>query len=126
MSITAGENILVPFTIGQTDLLAGTSAELIAPVDGFVNELHVIVQVGVTTGGDVTVKVKDGDDITDVEGLKVTVPSAAAKGKVYKDAATAGHSSRAVSKGDRIQVLPSAAFDTAGAINGFVVINTAI
>jgi hypothetical protein len=122
MSIKAGEDVIVPFSINQTDLLAGTSAELVAPVDGFVDELYVIVQAAVTTGGAVTVKV----GTTDVNGLSVTVADAATKGTVYSDSATAGHGSRAVSKGDRLQVVPASAFDTAGAINGFVKINTAI
>ena len=122
MSIKAGEDILVPFSINETDTLAGTSFEAVAPVDGFVDELLVTVQKDVTTGGTVTVKV----GTTDVNGLTVTVANSATKGTRYADKATPGHASRKVKKGDRIQIVPDAAFATAGAISGFVVINTAI
>lgn len=122
MSIVAGDNVVLPFVIGQTDLLAGTAFEVVSPVDGFVNDLAVIVQAAVTTGGAVTVKV----GTTDVDGLTVTVANSATKGTVYTDSATAGHASRKVTKGQRIQVVPASDFDTAGAINGHIVINTAI
>lgn len=122
MSIVAGDDIRVPFSINQVDTLAGTSFEAIAPADGFIKLASVIVQTAVTTGGAVTLKV----GTVDVDGLSVVVPSAAPKGSVYSDAPTAAHGSRKVKKGDRIQVVPSAAFDVAGALNGYVEINTAI
>lgn len=122
MTLVAGQNIIVPFIIAQTELLAGTSFEIISPVDGFVSELGVVVQTAVTTGGAVTVKV----GTTDVAGLSVAVADAATKGTAYSDKPTERAGSRKVSKGQRIQVVPAAEFATAGAINGYVTINTAI
>ena len=121
MTLNMGSNIIVPFQINQTDLLAGTSCEIIAPVGGFISELGIIVQGDVTTGGDITVKV----GTTDVDGLTVTVANSATKGTTLVDTPTSRHDSRKVAKGGRIQVVPAAAFDMAGSVNGYLVINTA-
>lgn len=121
MSLLMGKNVVIPFAINQTDLLAGTAFEIVAPCDGFVSELQVIVQTAVTTGGGITVEV-EGDA---VDGLTVTVADAATKGTVLSDKPTANTATRIVSKGDRIEVIPAAAFATAGAVNGNLIINTA-
>lgn len=110
--------VVVPFAIDQTDLLAPTNAELISPVKGEIVSMSAIVQAAVTTGGDLTALV----GVTPVDGLAVTIADAAAKGTVVTDRPTAGHASTLVNPGDRIQVAPSAAFATAGAVNGFVAI----
>ena len=120
MSKVAGSEIVVPFTIGQTELLAGTSIELVAPVAGFLSDLSVIVQTAITTGGTVTVSV----GTTTVVGLSAFVGSASTKGTVVTDSSVEGEPTRAVAKNGRIQVTPSANFDTAGALNGFLVIKT--
>lgn len=122
MSLKMGQNIYIPFSIDQTDTLAGTSAEIVAPADGFVSELQVVVQAAVGTGGTVKVVNDDGDDVT---GATVTVADAAAKGTVYEATATISSATRQVSKGDRIQVVPDAAFTTSGAVNGVLTFNTA-
>ncbi|MDP2373162.1 hypothetical protein [Reyranella sp.] len=110
--------VAVPFFINQTDLLAGTSAELVAPVAGEIVGLNTIVQIAVTTGGPITVSV----GTTPVAGLTVTVPDAATKGSILADAPTAGDASAVVTAGSRIQVTPDAAFSTAGAVSGSVLI----
>ena len=120
MSLVVGQKVAIPFAINQVDTLAGTSAELIAPADGFVNALFVTVQVGVTTGGEVKVAV----GTTDVHGAAVTVANGATKGTRYSASATKRHPSREVKKGDRIQVIPHADFATAGAVSGFVEFST--
>lgn len=104
----------IHFAIPSTELLAGTAIELISPVAGEIERLSVIVQTAIDTGGDVTVK----SGATDVDGLTCTVANAATKGTVVRDASTAGHASRVVAAGGRIQIVPSAAFATAGALNG--------
>lgn len=109
---------IVPFAIAQADLLAGTAAELISPVRGEIIGLSTIVQTAVTTGGDVTVSV----NTVAVDGLACTIANAAAKGSVISDRPTAGHATTLVMPGDRISVTPAAAFDTAGAVSGFVAI----
>lgn len=106
----------IPFAINETDTLAGTSAELVSPVAGAIAGLTTIVQKAVTTGGDVTVSV----GVTAVDGLACTIADGAAKGAIVSDTPTAGHASTAVAAGGRIQVTPAAAFNTAGAVSGFV------
>jgi len=121
MSLIQGQTLRVPFFINETDTLAGTSAELVAPETGYVTGLYVTVQKDVTTGGAVTVKV----GTTDVAGLTVTVADGAVKGTRYSDTQpTSGSATQDVTKGDRIQVVPAAAFNTAGAISGFVEVKT--
>lgn len=109
---------ILQFAINQTDLLAPTNAELISPVKGEVIGMSVIVQAAVTTGGDVTALV----GVTAVDGLACTIADGATKGTVVNDRPTAGHASTLVNPGDRIQVAPAAAFNTAGAVNGFIAI----
>lgn len=109
-------SVTLPFAINETDTLAGTSAELVSPVAGEITRLSVIVQKAVTTGGDVTL----ANGVTAVDGLACTIADAAAKGTVVTDTPTAGHASTRVAAGGRIQVVPAAAFNTGGAVSGFV------
>jgi hypothetical protein len=112
--ISTGTRFYLPFVIPQTELLAGTAIELVAPCDGFFEELQVIVQTAVTTGGPITVNV----GTTAVAGLTVTVADAATKGTVYQDKPTEPSATRQFKKGDRISVVADAAFATAGAVAG--------
>jgi hypothetical protein len=104
------------FAISETDTLAGTSAELISPVAGAITSCSVIVQKAITTGGPITVDVGG----TPVVGLSVVIPDASAKGAIVTDTPTAGDASTVVAVGSRIQVVPDAAFATAGAVSGYV------
>ena len=122
MSIEAGSKRFLQFAINETDTLAGTAAELIAPEAGYLTGLDVIVQKAITTGGAVTVEI-NGVAVT---GLTVTVADSATKGTRYSDTATAGSSTRTVAKGDRITVTPAAAFNTAGAISGHLTLVSAL
>lgn len=106
----------VPFAINQTDLLAGTSAELIAPCDGYIVGLYSTIQAAVTTGGVLTVEAST----VAVTGLSITVADGATKGTRQSDVIDYGVATGKVKKGDRIEVQPSAAFDTAGAVSGYV------
>lgn len=117
----AGTDIYIPYNINETDTLAGTSQEIVAPTDGFIRSITNIVQKAVTTGG--TVKVAVGT--TDVVGAVVTVPDGAAKGSILTASTTKDHDTRKVSKGQRIQIIPHANFNTAGAVSGHIVLNTA-
>ena len=110
---------ILPFAISEADTLAGTSAELVSPVRGEVQSMSVIVQKAVTTGGDVTALI----GVTAIDGLACTIADAAAKGTVVSDRPTAGHVSTLVNPGSRIQVVPAAAFNVAGAVSGFVAIS---
>lgn len=107
-------SIFLPWSINETDTLAGTSAELVCPAAGRIVRNSVIVQKAVTTGGDVTAAV----GVTAVDGLACTIADAATKGTVVTDVPTAGHASAVVAAGDRIQIIPAAAFNTAGAVSG--------
>ncbi len=108
--------VYLPFAINETDTLAGTSQEIISPVAGEIVSLAVVVQKAITTGGDVTASV----DGTAVAGLTCTIADAATKGTVVIDTPTFGDSSLAVAIGSRIQVIPAAAFNTAGAVSGYL------
>lgn len=112
----APRRLHLPFAINQTDTLAGTAAELVSPVAGAITQLQTIVQVAVTTGGDVTAAV----GVTAVAGLACTVADAAAKGTVVTDTPTAGDASTIVAAGSRIQIAPAAAFNAAGAVSGLL------
>lgn len=107
-------NILVPFHIPATELAAGTSIEMLAPVAGYIRGIRTIVQTDIVTGGDINVKI----GTTDVAGLSVTVANGATKGTVQTDA-TASDTGE-VTFGQRIQIVPSAAFNGGGEIRGFL------
>lgn len=112
-----GKRIIhLQFAIGETDLLAGTSAELVSPVAGEIIGITTIVQKAVTTGGPITAAV----GVTAVAGLSCVIADAAAKGSIVRDTATLGDATTVVTAGSRIQVIPDAAFATAGAVSGFV------
>lgn len=120
MTLKMGEDIAVPFVINATDLSAGTTQEIVSPIDGYVDELQTIVQTAIVTGGAITVKV----GTTDVDGLSITVADSATKGTVQSDKATPRHASRKVAKGGRIQIVPAAAFNGGGAVSGNLIIKT--
>ncbi len=107
--------VRLPFAITEVDTLAGTSAELISPVTGAITSMSVIVQKDVTTGGPVTANV----GATPVAGLSCVIANAATKGTVVTDTPT-GDATAQVTAGGRIQVVPDPAFNTAGAISGFI------
>jgi len=116
---TAPRRLRIPFEIPQTELLAPTSIELVSPVAGAITRAEGIVQTAITTGGDVTFLV----GATPVDGLTLTFADGAAKGTVVSDEPTHAHASTVVAAGGRIQVSPSAAFATAGAVRGYVEIS---
>jgi hypothetical protein len=118
MNSNIGRKAYLPFVIPSTELLAGTAIDLVAPFDGFIEELQTIVQTAVTTGGTITAKI----GTTDVAGLQITIADAATKGTVQTDEPTAPSATRRFSKGDRIQIVPSAGFATAGAVNGNLIV----
>lgn len=120
MSLKMGTTVFVPFEINATDLAAGTAKNLLSPIDGYVVGAKVIVQEAVGTGGDITFKV----GTTDVNGLTLTVANSAAVGTIVSDTPTAGHASREVAAGGRLQVVPSAAFATSGAVTGYIQIDS--
>jgi hypothetical protein len=107
-------SVFLPWAINETDTLAGTSAELVAPAAGRIVRNTVVVQKAVTTGGDVTATV----GVTAVAGLTCTIADGAAKGTVVTDTPDAGAATAAVAAGDRIQIVPGAPFNTAGAVSG--------
>ena len=108
--------VYLPFDIPATELAAGTSIEVPSPVDGTVVGLTTIVQTAIVTGGAVTAKI----GTTDIAGLSITVADSATKGTVQSDTPTAGHASRDIAAGDRIQIVPSSAFNGGGAVSGFI------
>jgi len=95
---------------------AGTSLELTSPVAGDIVKVTTIARGTITTGGGITVEVAT----TAVDGLSVTVADGAVAGDIDTDTPTAGHASRAVAVGDRIEVIAAAAFNASADI--FVII----
>lgn len=111
-----GNTIPLPYEINATDLAAGTSFEMIAPITGIIKGFSNTIQVAIVTGG--AIKLAIGT--TDVVGASITVADAATKGTVQTVDATVPSATRSVTKGDRVQIIPAAAFNGGGAVNGFV------
>jgi len=109
--------VYIPFHYGATQINAGTGWFINSPVAGRIIELRTAVEIAFTTGGAVTVNV----GATPVDGLSVTIGTEAAD-ELDSDTATAGHASAVVAKGDLITILGASGFDSAGAINGVLVI----
>jgi hypothetical protein len=120
MSVKIGSAGAIPFFINETDLLAGTAQDLVAPCDGHLDAIQCIVQKDVTTGGNITVNI----GTTAVVGLAAVIANGATKGTRVTDTPTLPSATRSFSKGDRISVVPDAAFATAGAVNGNLLFNT--
>lgn len=110
----ASQPVYLPFEIEQTELLAGTSEELVSPVAGRITGFRGICQGAVTTGGAVILKI----GTTAVTGASITLANSDAKGTVYNSTAITAENT--VAAGSRIQVEPAAAIDTAGQLNGIV------
>lgn len=115
MSISIGHVVRQQFAFNQTDLLAPTSQELYAAADGFLVGISAAVQVAVGTGGTIKANV----NTVDVAGAVVTIANSATKGTRVTATATKGSTTRAVKKGDRIQLI-AASFATSGAVSGFI------
>lgn len=109
---------VVPFTVNQTDLLAGTAQSFISPVSGFVTGAKAVVSKNtIVTGGNIAIKV----GTTDVTGLTLVFADGATPGTVVSDTPTTPFSSTtAVAVGDRLQVAPDSSFATSGDINGYI------
>ena len=109
----AGGRVFLPYVIGQTDLLAANSAELVSPVAGTSVGHRATVQVTIGTGGTLTPRI-NGVAVTG--GVATIATSAAKSTRVNGTAITAAN---AVTVGERIEILP-AAFATAGAVAGII------
>lgn len=115
INIKPAAKVFLPWEIEATELSAGTAEQLVCPVDGYIDQARGIVQEAIVTGGDITFKV----GTTDVTGLTLTVANSDAAGTRYSDRPTTPRdSSTVVAKGDRLQVVPAAAFNGGGAVNG--------
>ncbi len=112
----ADGKILIPFYFNQTDLLAPTAMQLIAPVAGYITGIRATVTSAVTTGGAITVEA----NTVAVVGLSVTVADAASAGTVYSDDVLK-IATGLCAAGDDITVTPAAAFATAGRVDGYII-----
>jgi hypothetical protein len=115
-SIQPGPITRVPFDISAADVSAGTPFDFICPVDGFMGRFTIIIQTAIVTGGVVNVK----NNVTDIPLATITVADAATKGSIQTVATAKGEPLRAVTKGQRMQIVHSAAFNGGGAISGDV------
>jgi hypothetical protein len=108
--------LLIPFFFNQTDLLAGTTQYLPCPVAGVIAGLRTVIQTDVTTGGVIGVT----NAGTAVAGMTITVADSPGAGLAQSATPTAGSSTAVVAASASIGVTATAAFDTAGAVHGFV------
>jgi hypothetical protein len=113
----ADRKVYVEDYIGQTDLLAGTSHWIAAPITGFITAVRTVSTVDITTGGDITIELGG----VAVPGLTVTVADAGGVGDTDYDAPSElATSYNAVTKGDPIEIVGDAAFATAGTLGVLV------
>lgn len=121
VAVSPPRRIYIPWEIEATELAAGTAEQLVAPCPGYIAGIRAICQEAINTGGDITVKI----GTTDVTGLTISPASSDTAGTRYSDTPTTARSSTTVlAAGDRIQIVPAAAFATAGAVNGVLEIET--
>ncbi len=120
MSIATGGQSRIEFDISEADTIANVAQEFIAPSDGFIKDVDVIVNKAVTTGGTVRVNNYRTGSSVQVAGLVTTIANGATKGTAgTRVSATKGAPSRYVKKGDRLS-LTLTGFATAGALNGAI------
>ena len=114
-------NVAVWSFLNQTDLMAGTSHFVIAPVAGFIEAGHTVVKKAIaSTGGTLTVELGG----TAVNGLGVVVANSAAVGDNDTDAPSSlTHATAAVTAGQAIEFVGDTAFDSAGEVWMSVEIN---
>lgn len=120
MANRIGNFVFIPFNIPATELGAGTPIDVVAPVGGVIHKAFAMVNEAIVTGGDIAVKI----GTTDVVGLTLTVANSATKGTVITDTPTLPSATRRVEEGGRMQLVPAAAFNGGGAVNGFLVLET--
>ena len=99
--------------IGQTDLLAGTSHFVIAPVSGYIVRARSVVKKAVTTGGTMTIEL--GGEA--VKGLSIVVANSSSVGDIDTGTPDGTNTSDTrVSKGDAIEIVGDATFASAGEV----------
>lgn len=116
--------IRIPFQISQTDLLAGTTQQFPSPVAGRIKRVQTAVQVTLPATAAEIGTVNLTINGTAVTGSTLTSYTTATGGMgSVGDIASATiplASTAAVAVGDAIGVVPSAAWASAGALNGIV------
>lgn len=111
------DKIHIPVQINETDLLAGTAQQFVAPAAGYITGLQGVCQKAVTTGGAVTVEA----NTVAVVGLSITLADSDAAGTTYTDTVKK-IATGLVAKGDDCTITPAAAINTAGALNCNVIL----
>jgi hypothetical protein len=98
---------LVHFEVTSTDLVAGTSQWVTAPIAGRIMEMEIVVQTAIVadvTPGALTVELAG----TAVTGLSCAIADLAAAGTVVNDLTPNGSTTNLVAKGDDIEIVPVA------------------
>lgn len=111
---SGGRKHYIPIEVEETQLLAPTNEEVVSPCAGRITRWRGIVQKAVTTGG--AVKLQIGG--VDVTGGTFTIADADAAGTRYDSGAITA--ANTVAAGDKIEVVPAAAINTAGELNGSI------
>jgi len=105
------QNRIIQNDYNQTDLLAPTVHYVISPTKGKIVRAGFTPYTAVTTGASITFEVND----VAVAGLAIVVPDAAPVNVPLTDTPTVGTLTARVEIGDKIEIIPGAAFATAGA-----------
>jgi hypothetical protein len=105
--VSRGNRVYLTGTILEAAVDAGTPFNIVSPVAGNITRLQTISAGTITTGGTITAEV----NTVAVAGLSVVIADGAVEGEVDSDTPTLGNSTTAVAVGDRIEIIPSAAFN---------------
>ncbi|MCW2317145.1 hypothetical protein M2322_002699 [Rhodoblastus acidophilus] len=140
VTIGSPEKQRIEFQISQADLIANNAQNFVMPEAGFLDEICVVVQSAVTTGGTINANfvpavyntevgitpATQGDTLIpgssgagNAAGGAVTVANGAAKGTIYYARPTPGDPSTFLSARQLISLV-LAGFATAGSVNGYI------
>lgn len=103
------------FFVNNTDYAAGTNHHLPNVLAGTITKVGTIVQATTTGAQTVTLKA----DNTTVDGLSITIPTAAAVGSIVTDTPTSGDASTAVDKNSDFELLITST-PSAGSMAGYI------
>lgn len=111
--------VSLPFTFNDTDLAAGTTQELVSPINGVLRNMVASVQHTVVTGGTIAANV----GTTPVTGLTFDIANSTNPGTTFSKEVAPTDGTDVVTAGGRLQVTASSTFATSGAIQGVLIVS---
>lgn len=112
-----GESVYLQFNVNATDLSAGTTQYLVAPITGHVSRWDAVTNVAIVTGG--TLKIKNAAAVEMVSDT-LTFANSEVVATHHFSTFSPGDASLAVTKGDVLTIIVDSAFTGGGAVNGMV------